>query len=341
MVGMINAADEQIFRTYLQEKNLLSDPQTALIRPLGGGVSCEAIMVRGETKAFVVKQALAKLRVKEDWFSDVTRIITEKDCLAFYNKIVPEHTPELLFYDEENYLYGMEAAPESARMWKDELLGGKIDFAVAEKVACALAKVHNASARDQAVQQRFASQTFFIELRVDPYLTATAKRHPALAKRIEQESARLLDNKLVLVHGDYSPKNILVDGQKIFILDFEVAHIGDPSFDLAFLTNHFILKAVKHKQWSPSFCNLATYAANVYLGKVNFMERQVLEKNSVRTLALLFLARVDGKSLAEYITQEADKRLIRKISYGILDKDLSTYRELAGYVQEAINTNTP
>lgn len=328
---MINAADEVVLQEYLQKRQLIADQNSLSIKRLGGGVSCEAIMVRSPDQSFVIKQALPKLRVKEEWFSDVTRVLTEKDCLAFYNIVVPEDTPRLLFYDEENYLYGMEAAPNTARMWKDILMAGNIDYQVACKVASALAKVHNASARDEEIKRRFESHKFFIELRIDPYLRTIAKRHPALEKLITNEITRLLTNKQVLVHGDYSPKNILVDGSNIFILDFEVSHFGDPSFDLAFLTNHYMLKAIKNKQWCLSYLNLAAYTANTYLTGIDFTDIGALEHNAVKTLALLFLSRVDGKSPAEYITDDKDKSLIRKISYGILQNDLRTYCELTSY----------
>jgi len=335
---MINVADPKVLGNYLLQKNFLSDLKNISIIPLGGGVSCEAIMIRSQEKSFVVKQALPKLRVKEDWFSDVARIVNEKDCLAFYNKIAPEHVPKLLFYDEENYLFGMEAAPESSKMWKEMLLGGAIDFGVTRKVALTLAEVHNAAAKDKDVLQRFASQKFFIELRIDPYLRTTAIRHPLLEKVVDKEISRLIENKQTLVHGDYSPKNILVDGSKIYILDFEVAHIGDPSFDLAFLTNHFILKAIKNKQWALSYLNLASYTTENYLGRIDFTDVKALEHNTIKTLALLFLARVDGKSSVEYITGSKDKDLIRKISYGILQNNIETFRDLTSYFLKEIGT---
>lgn len=335
---MINVADPKVLGEYLLQKKLLSDLKNSSITSLGGGVSCESIMVRSPECSFVVKQALPKLRVKEDWFSDVTRIVNEKDCLAFYNKITPEHVPKLLFYDEENYLFGMEAAPESSRMWKDMLLLGVIDFNVTRKVALTLAEVHNAAAKDKEILERFADQNFFIELRIEPYLRTVARRHPTLEKIVNNEVVRLIENKQTLVHGDYSPKNILVDGSKVYILDFEVAHIGDPSFDLAFLTNHFVLKAIKNKAWALSYLNLATYTSETYLSCIDFTDVKILEHNGIKTLALLFLARVDGKSVVEYITDNKDKELIRKISYGILENNIKTYRELTSYFLREIGT---
>lgn len=334
---MIDVADEKVFRAYLQKHQLISDLNNFSLRRLGGGVSCEVILVTSPERSFVVKQALPKLRVKEDWFSDVARITTEKDCLAFYNKVVPEYTPRLLFYDEENSLYGMEAVSENFKMWKTVLIEGTLNFSVAREVASALARVHNASADDTAVKARFASQKFFIELRIEPYLRTVAERHPALEDITGRQIAQLLERRAVLVHGDYSPKNILVaDSNKIFILDFEVAHIGDASFDLGFLTNHFLLKAIKNKQWALGYLNMAAYIAATYLKEIKFTNPKMLEADTIKTLALLFLARVDGKSPVEYINDAHDKELIRRMSYGILRNDIRTYRDLAGYSLEQI-----
>jgi len=328
MEKMLNFLDESALRQYFCEKGLLRDPDQAKVQLLSGGVSCEVLRVDSPEGSFVVKKALPKLRVKEDWFSDVSRITNEKDCLAFYNRQVPESSPRLLFYDAENYLFGMEAVPAAARMWKGQLLEGTVDFVVGRKVAATLAEVHNSAARDAEVRRRFADKKFFIELRIDPYLRTTATRHPELAAQISAECERLTASAQTLVHGDYSPKNILVQGEKVYILDYEVAHLGDASFDLGFLTNHFLLKAIKNKQWGLDYLNLMLDSIDTYFAAIDFTDKRELERSTVRTLAMLFLARVDGKSPAEYITDEADKALIRKISYAMLKEGLTTYREV-------------
>jgi thiamine kinase-like enzyme len=146
---------------------------------------------------------------------------------------------------------------------------------------------------------------------------------------IDREVDRLLNNRLTLVHGDYSPKNVLVAGERLYILDFEVAHIGDPSFDLGFLSNHFLLKAVKNKDWAPGYLALLVSSMHDYLKAIHFIDRHRLEADTVRTLALLFLARVDGKSPAEYITDEEDKALIRALAYQILNDGLSSFDQVA------------
>ena len=63
---------------------------------------------------------------------------------------------------------------------------------------------------------------------------------------LRAEAERLVTCRSVLVHGDFSPKNLLVSGDRLVIIDCEVAWYGDPAFDLAFLLNHLCLKALYH-----------------------------------------------------------------------------------------------
>lgn len=333
---MIDITDADALRAYLAANRLIKDGDEFSFSRLGGGVSCEVVKVVMPNTSIVIKQAKPKLRVKEDWYSDVSRAINEKDCLAFYNRLVPECSPKLLFYDDENYLFGMSCAPTGAKMWKQELLDGRFDFTISRKVAESLADVHNSAARDEEIKTRFMDRKFFIELRIDPYLKAIAKHHAVLNAVIEAEIERMLKTQITLVHGDYSPKNILVDGDKIYILDFEVAHYGDPAFDLAFLTNHFLLKAVKNRQWAAAYLNMMTDTAKTYLERINFADRHCMEKDTVRVLALLFLARVDGKSPVEYITDDSDKALIRKISYSIVKSNRSTFKQVEGLFRQVL-----
>jgi 5-methylthioribose kinase len=324
---MIDINNNQALVDYLVNKKWIGPDEEVTIESLSGGVSCKVMKVSTVSRDFVVKQALNKLKVKEDWYSDIGRIIIERNGLDTYNQIVPQSVPKLIFYDDENYLYAMEAAPDYAIPWKTKLLQGELNFKVAEQVALTLAKVHSESSKNEQIQEKFKSQKFFVELRIDPYLRTVQDRHPSLHKQIDRTIAMLLENKITLVHGDFSPKNILVADARIDIIDFEVCHMGHPSFDLAFLTNHFLLKAVKNKRWAQSYMNLMNDFADVYLSTIDFMDKGDLEKDTIPVLALLFLARVDGKSPAEYITDDQDKALIRRLSYQILDT-CRTYQDV-------------
>lgn len=333
---MISVSDEVALRQYLVARGVASPGEAIEIRHLSGGVSCEVARVTTPRTELVIKQALPKLRVKEDWFSDLRRIITEKDCLAVYQRVVPRSVPELRFADEENFLFAMEAAPPEAEMWKKQLLDGKVDFGVGETVAAVLATIHNATSRNSGVRARFLDVELFVQLRIEPYWRKVAERHPDLAADIAAEIDRNLSTKLALVHGDYSPKNILVSRDRIYLIDFECAHFGDPAFDIAFVTNHLMLKAVKNKPWAKAYLDLMVEMAHRYFAAVDFTEAKTLEEHAVRSLAFLLLARIDGKSPAEYITDDLDKHLVRKVSYRMVRERLRTYHEVREALSSAI-----
>jgi thiamine kinase-like enzyme len=318
-------------KKYLIEKELISESEPVEIETLSGGVSGDVVRVSMKGKSLVIKQALEKLKVKADWFSDPRRISTEINCLEVYHQLIAEHVPELYFHDEENHLYGMEAAPIGSEMWKVHLLQGRIDLNIAQKAVRALAQVHDQTANDVKAKERFKDKTIFYELRIEPYFETTMNKHVSLRKYYEGATDILMEEKSALVHGDFSPKNILVHGNKILIIDFEVAHFGAPSFDIAFFINHFMLKAVKNKQWSEAYLNAIKFMIAEYKRHCARLDWKELEEQSVPMLACLFLARVDGKSPAEYITREEDKLLIRKISSHILLENFHTFEMVTDY----------
>ncbi|TML11416.1 MAG: phosphotransferase family protein [Actinobacteria bacterium] len=52
--------------------------------------------------------------------------------------------------------------------------------------------------------------------------------------------------KTVLVHGDFKPGNVLIDGDNVVVmLDWETAHLGDPLEDIGWVTNP--LRAREHQ----------------------------------------------------------------------------------------------
>ena len=99
----------------------------------------------------------------------------------------------------------------------------------------------------RAVAAEFPTDAIFHAIRLEPYLLATARAHPDLAPQLEGLVATTQANKRALVHGDVSPKNILVGPAGPVFLDAECAWWGDPAFDLAFCLNHLLLKCL----WTP------------------------------------------------------------------------------------------
>lgn len=323
-------------KQYLRENNIVKPNDTINVDVLAGGVSGDVMKITVPDKTMVVKQALKKLKVKDDWFSDPTRIITEKNCLNVYNNIIPESVPQLYFFDDDNFLYGMECAPEESIMWKTDLLAKRLDFDIAKQVIEALLKIHISTSTDNKTKELFMDKTIFYELRIEPYFETVIKKHPQLSIPIKNCITIAMEQEIALIHGDFSPKNILVNNHDVFILDFEVAHYGAPAFDLAFFANHFLLKAIKNKDIHESYLNMLEFMMNIYFSGCTIIEPVQLEKDTVSMLASLFIARVDGKSPAEYINDETDKQLIRDLSYDILINGKSTFKEVINMLKQSL-----
>jgi hypothetical protein len=276
------------------------------------------------------------LKVKADWFSDPARMKIEHDALTVYAGIVPGCVPKPISYDEAEHIQIREAAPERCPMWKTQLLDGLLDYKVAGDAIGALRAIHDATAADPSVAAAFADKSFFRDLRISPYLERVVEKHPELKAAAAPIIEGLMGAKIALVHGDYSPKNILVDAGTSSSWISRSPTTAHPAFDLAFFSNHFLLKAVKRKEWSDSYLNMLSWMLGSYFSDIRCMDRARLEADTVRLLAFLFLARVDGKSPAEYITEESDKALIRRVARDAVRSGASTYQDMIALTKAAI-----
>jgi 5-methylthioribose kinase len=299
---------------YLVQQRFLSPQEAALSQAveLKGGVSNITIQIQTPKGRYVLKQALGKLRVQMDWYSDVRRIYVETDCMRLLGALIGTTLiPEIFFEDRENYLYVMASAPPGATTWKQRLLSGGVNLNIAEKLGRLLGDIHQKThERAPEIARQFNNDEFFIQLRVDPYYNTIANVHAELSAQIHALSQQMFDNKRCLVHGDYSPKNILVQGEQILLIDFEVAHYGDPVFDLAFFLTHLRLKAFHLPHHQAVFYEAIRRFWKAYIAAAAFINAEQLELRFIRHWGCVLLARLDGKSPAEYL-QPATKDRIR------------------------------
>jgi len=181
-----------------------------------------------------------------------------------------------------------------------------------------LGKIHSYSARRPELAEEFDTDTIFFDIRLEPYLLATAKKHPDLASRFEHLVDVTRSHRVALVHGDVSPKNILIGTDGPVFLDAECAWWGDPAFDIAFCLNHLLLKCLWTPAATPEF--LASYdaLAETYLQAVDWELPRVLEQRAADLLPGLFLARIDGKSPVEYVTEERQREQVRRVTRDLL-----------------------
>jgi 5-methylthioribose kinase len=283
-------------------------------RTLGGGVSNVVLAVKTPDTEVVVKQSLPKLRVAEEWLAKQERAITEAAALRLAAELTPGAVPAVLDVDEDAFTLTIACAPSHWVNWKDQLLAGRADAAVAAELGRLLAAWHGGTtATTREAMQRFDDQEAFEQLRVDPYYRTAMARHPDLARPITACIDRMAATRQCLVHGDYSPKNVLVGDGAMWVLDFEVAHLGDPAFDLAFLHNHLLLKAI-HR---PARRDIYRACADAF----DAAYTEPVDRGYVRQhLGCLLLARVDGKSPAEYLTED-ERTTARAMARSVLLKN--------------------
>jgi aminoglycoside phosphotransferase (APT) family kinase protein len=282
------------------------------MQPLTGGVSSDIWRVELSPEPVCVKRALSKLKVAADWRAPVERNAYEAAWMRMASEIVPGAAPAFIARDEAaNALVMRFLDPATHLLWKSELRDGRVDQGAARAVGEVLVRIHAGTALRPEVAQQFATDAIFHEIRLEPYLLATAAKHPDLARELRRLARRTAATRLALVHGDVSPKNILLGPDGPVLLDSECAWYGDPAFDLAFCLNHLLLKCL----WTPSAARdflLSFYAlAETYLAGVVWEPRSALEERAATLLPGLFLARVDGKSPVEYLTLEARRDLVR------------------------------
>ncbi|TXS89511.1 aminoglycoside phosphotransferase family protein [Parahaliea maris] len=285
---------------------LLQPGETCSAEPLTGGVASDIWYVRAGDREFCVKRALERLRVERDWRVPTHRNAFEVAWLEIAAGIAPDCVPRVLGHDSAAGIFAMEYFPPGRfRNWKQELSGGVVDLETVERLAGLLVRIHSATAHDSTLAARFDDGELFFQLRLEPYLHGAAEGHPEVRDRLLALSTQVAASRQVLVHGDVSPKNILVGEETIVLLDAECACLGDPAFDLAFCLNHLLLKCL----WVPEASSLLLQAferlAGRYLAAVDWEAPGPLERRVAELLPGLLLARVDGKSPVEYLEETA------------------------------------
>jgi 5-methylthioribose kinase len=299
-------------REYLTARGAIKRDEKVLLQKLPGGVSNRTVRVKWTDKrGWVLKQALSKLRVNIDWFSNQERIAVEAKALRWLNRSAPPgSTPAFIFEDLENHLFGMSAIPEEHDNWKTLLLSGHVVAGHVEQFGLLLGTIHRKSSESRAeVAREFADTSYFESLRLEPYYLYTAQSIPEAAKFLNGLARETQEHKDSVVHGDFSPKNTLVYRDKLILLDYEVFHFGDPAFDVGFALTHFLSKAHHLPEFSVRLAAAAKLFWKTYSDEITHLNwASTLEPRVVRHTLGCLLARVAGKSPLEYLTAEDRQR---------------------------------
>src|SRR4051812_48752774 len=280
---------------FLRASGLAGGTETPPAAPLMGGVSSDIWKVDLAQGTVCVKRALARLRVAQVWEAPVGRNRFERLWMETAASIVPGIAPRVLAADDDG-IFAMEYLdPTSHPLWKAELSAGHVLPSFSARTGSALAQIHAGTANRSDIAARFATDDSFHAIRLEPYLVATGRVHAKHSQRLEELALLTANTKLALVHGDVSPKNILVGATGPVLLDAECAWYGDPAFDLAFCLNHLLLKTLWVPKSSEQFLKCFDAFADGYLSGVEWELRDEIEARAAALLPGLLLARIDGK----------------------------------------------
>ena len=315
---------------FLVAHGLAGEDESAILHPLTGGVSSDIWRVDLPGRSICVKRALPKLKVQADWHAPVDRNAYEWAWLNFAARAVPDNVPHPLAQDAEAGLFAMSYLdPADHPVWKQQLMAGKIDAATASQVGRVLGLLHASSADNEQLAREFDSGENFYALRLEPYLVECSRKHPSVAAQLIALVDRTATTRRALVHGDVSPKNILVGPKGPVLLDAECAWYGDPAFDVAFCLNHLLLKSIPVPTGDASLRRAFQAFVEAYFAHVDWEPADDLDRRAAALLPGLLLARADGKSPVEYLRGSEDRERIRMVALPLLERDSSHLTDVA------------
>jgi 5-methylthioribose kinase len=325
---------------YLKKTERITNDEQPKTTVLQGGVSNKTVLLERETESWVIKQALPKLRVEVDWFSDPARIHREALGLRYLSQVMPQHVPQLIFEDAANHILAMSTVPKPHENWKSILLNGDILQHHVKAFGELLGQLHR-----QGYERRtdfadfFADTIFFESLRLEPYYLYTASQIPNAASFLETLVEETRKQQTTLVHGDYSPKNILLYNDTFILLDYEVIHWGDPAFDVGFGMTHLLSKAHYLEEQRSTFLNAAWVFWKSYTRLVKDLPwSKGLEQRAVRHTLGCLLARVRGRSPLEYLNG-AQRLQQEKIVLEFMSQPPLTFNDLTSEFEKKLTTS--
>src|ERR1700730_11682194 len=176
---------EMICQT-IRRMGLLSNAAQFSCEPLSGGVSSDIWRITVGNKQYCLKRALPRLRVAQLWEAPVGRNRFEWQWFQTAGAICPACVPHLVAQDQQAGLFVMSFLdPVACPPWKTQLRDGIVHEETAERVAARLVKIHAATADNEHVGRKFATDEAFYAIRLEPYLVATSRIHSDLADDLD------------------------------------------------------------------------------------------------------------------------------------------------------------
>ena len=318
--------------------NLMDASENPGLSELNGGISSEIYKVDLDGRSFCVKSALPTLKSDPDWHVPVERTAAEWEWLKLAQNVAKNIAPNPLGYDKQtNTLVMSYLEPELYPNWKDLLSQGIIDPNMAEAAAERLVMLHNATAGDEKLIQRFANDSIFYDIRLEAYFLETGRNVEVLKDLMHELVESTAASKVALVHGDVSPKNILIGPNGPVFLDAECACYGEPAFDAAFCLTHFLLKCLWKPNWKKGYLKCHERFRKTYFSNAKWLDMTELERRVTQLHLGMLVARVAGRSKVEYVSDKVTQELVKTFATRHLISHVATTGEVATLWNEILD----
>ena len=336
----LDIEDSEALVAWLKRRGHIGKDETPELRVLRGGVSNRTVWVgRGGKGCWVLKQALERLRVETEWRCSADRIYREAEGMRWLATLAPPGSiTNLVFEDRGEHVLGMHAVPEPHSNWKTTLLSGNVGSDELRKFGQLLGAIHrNAKLAGSRLRETFADRRYFESLRLEPFYEYTAETVPEAGPFLRELAAETRSIELTLVHGDYSPKNILVHRGELVLLDHEVIHWGDPMFDVGFAVAHLLCKAHHVRSLRETFAGAALLFWEHYrFSTCGCLAPGDSARRAARHAMACLLARAAGRSPVEYLGADARKRQVAVVA-SLVQRPPATLLELTDAFLEGLN----
>ena len=274
----------------------------ATFTPMVAGVSSELWRIDTGDKTYCLKRALPRLNVAQEWLAPVRRNAEEVRWLRFAAGVVPRQVPAVVADDAQAGI-AILSWFDAARWtnWKVQLMQGLVRPAVGTEMGELLAAVHACSAGQPELAKSFDNMDLLSALRLEPFFVAAMDANPEAAHRLREAVDHLTTYRTALIHGDVSPKNILIHiSRPPVLLDAECACWADPAFDVAFLCAHLFLKSAHVSRYRAWFYETIRRLLAAY----EVAAPEPINERLLLLVPALLIARVDGKSPADYMNEK-------------------------------------
>lgn len=278
----------------------ISDTQPIAMRPVEAGVWNNSIVeIRTQEKIYYFKAYRKFAEIPNYSPPDISA--TQRASVAQLAQSAAEETfvrgyrlvPKILASDDTAFV--MEAIPSTGHLL-DYLREGHCPASVTEVLPFALAKFHSDTRTKNYATTPLGDVRFRdYKLDLQYYLPAqlVGGERGRVIKSLADDYRK---QRACIVHGDLNSMNVLFTPEgNVQVIDFEQAHLGSPSYDLAFILSELHITSMQFSEHA-EFRGVGKNFVTRYFEALQGFDEDTIAKEATLHLATQVLYRFNGPS---------------------------------------------